>query len=309
MKRALVAASLVGLALLSTACFGERVDAGYSAVVIDYAKGTVDGRPSIRPVPVGTWVNVNWITEKLVKFPTNQQSLVMVRPDGEGQVKGDDSVDCNDRNGVRFNVDSRTLWRIDPAKVGDIYLMRPGEPLSGANGKDISSNVVRGVVRSAVADVCSQFRYDEVYGPKRPEFAVRVEEALKAPLARVFMVLDQHQLGEVYLLPQHQEALSKTALAQQDVVRAQYLQQVAQQEAAAAIAKAEGERKVAEIKAQADAAQVRIRTEAEVNAMRDLAGEYKRNPEYANYLMVRTWDGKLPQYFGGTGSPFVFPVR
>src|SRR5258708_4543873 len=109
----------------------QRVDPGFTAIVVDYSVGQQVGQQLYHQVPTGSFFIVNPLTQRVAKYPLAQQTLSMVRRSNEGQVVGDDSVECNDITGVRVNIDSSTLWRVIPDKAGNLYFLRPDVPLGG----------------------------------------------------------------------------------------------------------------------------------------------------------------------------------
>lgn len=271
------------LAWIAWSTVVRRVEPGYAGVVVDYGAGTTTGRPAIRTLATGQYVVVNPVLQQLAAYPTSQQSLIMVRAEHEGQVKGDDSVGCQDTNGIPFSVDSTTFWRVDPDQVGDLYLLRPGVQLAGREGADISSLIVRRGARSAITTGCSQYRYDQVYGKQRDAFRETIEQELRKELLASKIVLDQFRLGEVHLKSEQQRAITEKANAEQAALQAAFLRQKAENEAAAAVAKAEGEK------------QVRIKhSEGEAEAIRAVQEQLGRSPEYIRYLFATRWDGKYP---------------
>jgi regulator of protease activity HflC (stomatin/prohibitin superfamily) len=217
------------------------------------------------------------------EYPIAQQTLTMVRASGEGQVAGDDSVACQDKNGIPINVDSSTLWRVDPDHAAQLYLLKPGVPLIGSPESDISSVVVRREVRNAVTNACSSYSYDEIYGARRIEFGLSVTRLLGPELTASYILMDKFLLGEIYLSTDQQEAINRKAVAQQAAIEASFLAEKAKNEADAAVAKAEGDKKVAILQAEAQAEAIKIIQE-QLNA----------SPQYIEYLYAQNWNGQLP---------------
>jgi regulator of protease activity HflC (stomatin/prohibitin superfamily) len=192
-------------------------------------------------------------------------------------------VACQDRNGIPINVDSSTLWRVDPDRAAELYLLKPGVPLINSEGSDISSVVVRREVRNAVTNACSSYSYDEMYGARRIEFGQTVSTLLAPELAASYILMDKFLLGEIYLSQDQQEAINRKAVAQQAAIEASFLAEKAKNEADAAVAKAEGDKQVAILQAQAQAESIKIIQE-QLNA----------SPQYIQYLYALNWNGQLP---------------
>ncbi len=95
----------------------QRVDPGYTAIIVDYGRSTEAGKPTYSQAPTGSFFLVNPLTQRVAKYSLAQQTLTMVRRSAEGKVQGDDSVECNDVAGVRINIDSSALWRVKPDEL------------------------------------------------------------------------------------------------------------------------------------------------------------------------------------------------
>ncbi len=145
----------------------QRVDPGFTAIIVDYGAGTTSGGTSFTQAPTGSFFLINPLTQRVAKYPLSQQTLTMVRRATEGKVQGDDSVECNDIAGVRINIDSSTLWRVKPDQAGQLYFLRPNIPLTGEGGNDVEDLVVRREVRSAITVVCGTMSYEAIYGADR----------------------------------------------------------------------------------------------------------------------------------------------
>ncbi|HUS17965.1 MAG TPA: SPFH domain-containing protein [Chloroflexia bacterium] len=278
--------------------FFHRVDPGVAAVKIDYGAGTTAGKPAVISLQTGQFIFFNGATERIAEYPIAQQSLTMVQVAAEGQVKGDDSVKCQDIHGIPVRLDSTTLWRVDSAHVGDLYLLHPNTPVGGHEGSDISSTVVRREVRNALTLACSQYTYDAIFSTKRGEISTDVERVLQPNLAESFIILDKFLLGEVHLEEQQQQAISAVASAQQAALKAGYDKQQAENVAAGRVATADGDKKVAILKAEGDAEAIRVINE-----------QLSRSPAYIQYYYLQKWNGVLPStMLGAGGATPVIPV-
>lgn len=255
----------------------NRVDPGSVGVLIDYGAGTVTGQPVISPVQPGKWIFV-WPTQRLAEYNISQQALIMVRREEEGQIKGDDSVDCKDETGIQVNVDLTVLWKVSTEEIAPLYLKYPSADLG-----QINSEVVRRISRTAVADVCGQYGFLEIAGTKRVEFGESVSDVLAKRLPESHLILEGTAVGEVYLLPEQQKAITDKSIAEQEALRAQYLLQQRQYEAEAAVAQAEGAKQVTILSAQAQAEAIRIINE-----------QLGDSPYYIRYVYATNWNGVLP---------------
>lgn len=261
----------------------QRVDPGFTAIVVDYGAGTATGQLAFHQAPTGTFFLINPLTQRVAKYPLAQQTLSMVRKSQEGKVVGDDSVECNDIVGVRINIDSSTLWRVIPDKAGNLYFLRPDVPLVGDSGADVEDLVVRREVRSAITYICGSMSYEAIYGADRLKFADRVKELLATNLEHQYIAVDSFLAGEVYLQPELAKAIADKVNAQQQAQQAAFLKQKAENEASATVATAQGAKQVRILQGEAEAEYIRLVNQQLANA-----------PQYIQYIFSAKWNGTLP---------------
>lgn len=292
----LIVVGVALLVLLLSFSAIQRVDPGFTAIVVDYGAGTATGQLAFHQAPTGTFFLINPLTQRVAKYPLAQQTLSMVRRSQEGRVVGDDSVECNDIAGVRINIDSSTLWRVIPDKAGNLFFLRPEVPLSGEAGNDVEDLVVRREVRSAITYICGTMSYESIYGVDRLRFADRVTELLATNLAKQYIAVDSFLAGEVYLQPELAKAISDKVNAQQQAQQAAFLKQKAENEAAASVATAEGAKTVRILQGEAEAEYIRLVNNQLANA-----------PQYIQYIFSSKWNGTLPGTLitGGNTTPLL----
>lgn len=290
----LVVACIV-LFLAATAI--QRVDPGYTAIVVDYSVGQQSNQQQLySQVPTGTFFLINPLTQRVAKYPLAQQTLTMVRRSQEGRVVGDDSVECNDIAGVRVNIDSSTLWRVMPDKAGNLYFLRPDVPLTSEGGDDVADLVVRREVRSAITYICGTMSYEAIYGVDRLKFADQVKGLLAQNLENQYIEVDSFLAGEVYLQPELANAIADKVNAQQQAQQAAFLKQKAENEASANVATAEGAKKVRILQGEAEAQYIQLVNQQLANA-----------PQYIQYIFSSKWNGNLPSTLitGGNATPLL----
>ncbi|KKU09486.1 MAG: hypothetical protein UX13_C0039G0006 [Candidatus Woesebacteria bacterium GW2011_GWB1_45_5] len=215
----------------------------------------------------------------------------MVRRVEEGRMEGDDSVDCKDETGIQLNVDTTVIWKIKPEEIAPLYLNYPRRDID-----EVSDMLVRRLARQAVADACGKFGFIEIAGIQRIEFGSQVTELLGPLMTRDHLELVDVSIGEVYLLPDQQKAITDKSVAEQKALQAKFLEEQRKAEASAAIAEAEGEKQAAIIRAQGQAEAARI-------IMEQLGGR----DYYIRYLWIEQWNGVVP-YVLVTSDGQEFPL-
>jgi regulator of protease activity HflC (stomatin/prohibitin superfamily) len=291
-----VAAIALFVAILVVATHFKHVGPGTVGLDVNYAAKTDAGKPSITELSVG----YHWqgLRHKIVSYSVAQQTLTMVQRVEEGKLKADDSVKCQDQNGVQLNIDSATYWRVKIPEAGDLFLLRPNVPLKSDGSSDIEDLVVRSDVRNAIASACSYFTYDGIYGADHNAFEQKVTEILGATLSGEHLQLDQFALREVHLQQQQIDAINRVADARQNVITSSLAKQQAENEAAGKVAAAEGD-KQATIKA----------AEAQAESIRVIQEQLSKSPAYLAYLQVTKWDGRLPLYNLGDNQNVLLPLN
>jgi regulator of protease activity HflC (stomatin/prohibitin superfamily) len=306
-------ASIIGLVSLSAGIWywlrWDRAEPGNVGVLINLQTG------EIRSIPPAQWVWLDWRNERLIEYPASERSLIMVAKPDEGQVKGDDSVECRTSDRQVLRIDSRSTWRVNPEKIGHFYTSWKDLPLDGRFNADISTLVVRGLAQGAIVQSCSHYTWEEILGAGRDGFVAVAENQLSTDMTRANLVLTRFQMGKVYPSPEIAALLNARLDGQRQAELATFQQQQAAREGQAAVARAEADAKVADVraaqerslarqKAQSDADQARIVFESEaarVQALADAdAASNKVRATSLTPLLIehdrwRRWDGKLPQ--------------
>jgi regulator of protease activity HflC (stomatin/prohibitin superfamily) len=286
-----IALIVVVLAVILGFVFVRRVSPGHVGVLIDWGQGTASDKPVITPVMPGRFIIVMPL-QSLAMYPMSLQSLIMVRREKEGQVVGDDSVDCKDMAGIQVNVDITVLWKVMPENIGRLYLNYPNRDI-----KQISDEMVRRISRQAVADACGQYGFIDIAGVKRIEFSTKVATLLRPALADNYIEMSDISIGEVYLLPEQQQAITNKSIAEQQALQAQFLLEQRKNEAAAAIAQAEGQKQVVILAAQGQAEAIKV-------VMDQLGG---KTDYYIQYKYLEQWNGVVP-YVLVTSDGQEFPL-
>jgi regulator of protease activity HflC (stomatin/prohibitin superfamily) len=153
----------------------------------------------------------------------------------------------------------------------------------GESGGDVEDLVVRREVRSAITIVCGTMSYEAIYGVDRLKFAQAVQTLLQQNLGAQHIDVDSFLAGEVYLQPALADAIAAKVNAQQAAQQAAFLKQKAENEAAANVAAAEGQKQVRILQGEAEAAYIKSVNDQLANA-----------PQYIQYVFSSKWNGTLP---------------
>jgi regulator of protease activity HflC (stomatin/prohibitin superfamily) len=280
---------LLTILVLAGCGLGQSVSPGEVAILVDKAQSN-NAAAHYHVVAPGEYFN-SGVTTSVYYYPITQQQLTMVRNPNEGKVNGDDSIACNDKNGIPMNVEVTVLWQViydpgskDTGEILALFQNNQGVPLvappnsdskAPVNTNDIEDKIVRPSVRSSVVEACGLHTWDQIsaQGPQfNQEITQRVQEKLTTQHLRL-VSLDRRQ---IYFQDAQNQALAKVATAQQAAQAATYAKQQAQNEADGVRAQAQG---------QADANRILAQS---------------LSPSLIQYEELQKWDGKLPQVTGGS---------
>jgi regulator of protease activity HflC (stomatin/prohibitin superfamily) len=261
----------IGLVWWGVASFDQRVDVGNTGILLQYG---INGNPQLTTIPTGSYVWVNHFAgQTLITYPTAQQQLVLASRSDEGELTGDSTIPCLMSGGGTLNIGLTVNWQVDTAHPEILYLKKPGVPLTSSLNNDINTTVVLGTVKSDLLDLCTKYTWEDVLGDgtgpsKADNLKNDLLKDLQADLKPNGIIVNQVFLGE-----RNPDATIKAVLsARNDAQKSAYLQQQAQYQAQAEIAKAQGD----------------------AQAIKIVNDQLQNSPAYNQYETIQKWDGKLP---------------
>jgi regulator of protease activity HflC (stomatin/prohibitin superfamily) len=260
----------------------STVPAGHVGVKV-YLLGSSKGVES-EELGVGRyWIGIN---EELFLFPTYTQNYTWTKaPDETGTE--DESISFQTIEGMSVNADVGITYRIDPAKVNNIFQKyRKGVT-------EITDIYLRNMVRDALVTEASSRSVEDVYGRGKAELMTAVEKRIKDQVEKDGIVIERiYWVGDIRL-PDNVIA-SLNAKIQATQMAAQRQNEVAQ-------SKAEAQKKVEEARGEAES--ILLKAKAQADANRELASSI--TPELVQYRALEKWDGVLPRMTGSNVVPFV----
>lgn len=232
----------------------DYVDPGNAGILLNFC----DGSQTVITDSKRRWISPQ--CERLAEYPTAEFTLTMLRagPDQIGE-----AIPCPMRDQQVMLIDSSTAWAVDPARVADIYRMRPGVLLNTGKGDDIAALVVRPEIRAGVRDACTRYTWEEAYGPKRTEFESTAEKAVQERLDPVGIKVRTVSIRDMDPNPELDKLIAARLEGQRQTEATAYQarqaenegqRQLAQQKAASAVQIQQGQDAYALQQAQARAA-------------------------------------------------------
>jgi regulator of protease activity HflC (stomatin/prohibitin superfamily) len=144
------------------------------------------------------------------------QTYTMVSAEGEGQIRGDDSIFAQSSDGVVLTLNVSIVYKLVDADAPWVYRHL---------GNDYADNIVRSAARSAVPDSTSQFTFEEAYASKRAAMAEKIRTRMNSSINEILrqypgfsgagVVIQQVFIREVKPSPQLLTAIEEKMTAQQ----------------------------------------------------------------------------------------------
>ncbi len=262
----------------------ERIDAGHVGIKVKMA-GNEQGVQGVTAVT--GWCFYSRLTENIYEFPTFvQHKEYAAKKDDEGNVINDESFVVNSKDGSEFRVSPILNYSVRADKVPSVFV-KYRRPLS-----DIENGFIKTAVYDAFRMATNKYTADSLIS-NRELFESRVRQILEKQLSNEGFMVNQFTSNLVYPNTFKNAIDAKNAAVQKAF---QIENEVKQTEAQAkiSIVRVEAEAKIRVINAEAYANATLKEAEADAKAGK-LRLSYI-SPQYINYIIATTWDGKLPQY-------------
>jgi regulator of protease activity HflC (stomatin/prohibitin superfamily) len=251
-----------------------------------------------RPQALGP--GLHWVApyvENVIRYSISNQTYTMVARSAEGKVQGDDSVSARTADGQLVYFDASVIYAADPAKVVQLHIQWQGR---------YEDEFVRPRARSLIYNRAAQFTVEQIYGSKRTELQVAIQEEISKDFEAQGLKLVQFLLRNISFSPEYAQAVEQKQIAQQNAERAKFLVQQQEQEAARIRVEAQGVR---------DAAITRA--EGEAKALTLVADALRNNPDLIQYTYVQKIAPNvgvivLPGGGGGSGAaaaPYILDLK
>jgi regulator of protease activity HflC (stomatin/prohibitin superfamily) len=257
---------------------------------------------------------LRWVipfAESVVTYPISKQTYTMSVAPNEGQIQGDDSIECRTSDGQKVLVDASVIYQIDPAKVVQVHIQWQTR---------YDNDLVRAQVRGIIRDKISQFGIEEVYSSRRAEMVKEVSDQLGAKLNDNGLILVDFVLRNISFSPEYAASVEQKQIAEQLAQQAKFTVEQKKQEADqarevakgladAAVTKSQGEAKAVVIAANAEAEARIINANAEAKALETIAKVLNASPTMLTYQYITKLAPNVQVMFLPNDSPFIFPLQ
>ena len=281
------------LLLIITFSAWRSIRPGYVGIVFDKANHNVT-TGALDP----GWAFINPFTQAIQEYPVTIQTYQMVQNPDEGQVHGDDSIKIQSDEGQQINLDVVIQYQVEKAQASQLYVDWGGAPI-----EQVEDGVVRQYTRSQVPVVAAKYGWEEITSTKRGDIVQEITTVLKDEFERRHLSLVSFGIREVHLPQSLQDALNTKIQAQQAAEQQKYLLAQAEVKAQQDVTQATGQANAVKAQAEGDAQATLTKAKAQAEANDLLAKSL--TPPLIQYEGLQRWDGRLPLFTGGGGTPLI----
>jgi len=261
---------------------------------------TVLGEGGLRPEPLSP--GLHWIIpflERVETYPIARQTFTMAKTPGEGEARGEMTVEARTLDGQRIFVDSSVIYEINPAHVLNLHIR-----WQHRYERDLIHPETRGIIR----DVVSQYRVDEVVSTKRFEVTEEISRRLEEVLATNGLTLVDFVLRDITFTPEYAQSIEQKQIAEQQALQAKFVVEQKKQEAEQARQVAQGQADAAVIQAKGEAEARLIRARAEAEALKLIAEALATNPNLLTYEYISKLAPGIRVMLVPSNAPFILPL-
>ena len=252
-----------------------------------------------RPEPLSP--GLHWVVpfvESVQPYSIAKQTYTMAAAAGEGQVQGDDSIQCRTKDGQQVFIDASVIYSIDPTHLVNLHI---------AWQDRYEDLVVRPVVRSAIRDAVSQYGVEEIVSTKRAELEQTISDEIKTGLTSNDLIMVDFLLRNIRFSDEYAAAVEQKQIAEQQALQAQFVVQQKKQEAEQARQTAQGAADAVVIAAKGNAQSTLLNAQAQAQAWEALAAVLKGSPEMLTYEYIQKVAPNIQVMYLPSGTPLLLP--
>jgi regulator of protease activity HflC (stomatin/prohibitin superfamily) len=221
----------------------------------------------------------------------------MAATSGEGQVKGDDSIEARTKDGQQVYIDASVIYAVEPTKLVNLHITWKHA---------YEDNVVRPVARAAIRDAVSQYGVEEIVSTKRSELEQTISDSIQQGLELNNLKMVDFLLRNIRFSDEYAAAVEQKQIAEQQAQQAKFVVESKKQEAEQARQVAQGQADAAVISAKGAAEARVIQAEAEAKANQLLAASL--SPELVQYQYILKLSPGVQTIFVPSGNQFILPL-
>jgi len=275
---------LIAMPLIRGMLFSWKViEPGYTGIKINRLVNKGVTREDI----VNGFIFYNPIQTSVVIYPTFIQRVAWTHDKAEGKPINEE-LTFNTKDSVPVNIDVAVSYQLDAARVPDFYTKFRAD-----NIDSFTHGFLRDSTRNIVANIGSEYTFDDINGTKKEEFLARVGKALNENVRQFGVNIQQFGLIGSLRPPQALlEAVNSKTQAIQKSIQIENEVRSAQAEAKKRIAIAEGE--AAANRALASSLEPRLLEWERLKIMRE---------------QITKWNGQMPSVMTGGGQGLLLNIQ
>ena len=261
-------------------------------VVITIGKGGI--------LPNALEPGIHWIipfVQRVELYSIARSTYTMAATTGEGQVKGDDSIEARTKDGQQVYIDASVIYAVEPGKLVNLHITWKHA---------YEDNVVRPVSRSAIRDAVSQYGVEEIVSTKRVELEQKISDAIQQGLELNNLKMVDFLLRNIRFSDEYAKAVEQKQIAEQQAQQAKFVVESKKQEAEQARQVAQGQADAAVIAAKGSAEARVIQAEADAKANQLLSASL--TPELVQYQYILKLSPGVQTIFVPSGNQFILPL-
>jgi regulator of protease activity HflC (stomatin/prohibitin superfamily) len=169
-------------------------------------------------------------------YPIALRTYTMVRREGEGSSKSDDSLELPSKEGQHISQDISVTYNTSPEKAALVFKSFRGDDI-----EDIEKSFIRRTIITIAQNKAGQMALSDLISSKREILQASITTDLAVELGKMGFLLDKVNLGASHPPEAIEKQMQQKMAAQQQAQQAEYELQKQQTLAKAKVAEAEGD--------------------------------------------------------------------
>jgi regulator of protease activity HflC (stomatin/prohibitin superfamily) len=169
-------------------------------------------------------------------YPIALRTYTMVRREGEGSSKNDDSLELPSKEGQHISQDISVTYNTSPEKAALVFKSFRGDDI-----EDIEKSFIRRTIITIAQNKAGQMALSDLISSKREILQASITTDLAVELGKMGFLLDKVNLGASHPPEAIEKQMQQKMAAQQQAQQADYELQKQQTLAKAKVAEAEGD--------------------------------------------------------------------
>ncbi|MFH0702120.1 MAG: prohibitin family protein [bacterium] len=247
------------------------VDAGKRVVVFNSFTGVEK-----RALAEGMHFLMPFVQNPII-YDVRTHTYTMAQRADEGEIKGDDAVECLTSDGQKVKMDLSVIYNLNPEEVWQLHR---------EIGSYYLAKIVRPTVRSITRNTVANYKVIELYSVKRQDIQDEIQSKIVKELAKYHINTSEALIRTITFSDEFAKAVEQKQVALQESERMRYILEKELQEKQRKIIEAEGE----------------------AEAIRKKAAVLKSNPQLIQYEYVSKLSPGIKTIITNQSSIMNFPA-